>query len=159
MSLKSQTKHKKRAKSLKQTLIEDCITHRLTYEESKDYVEKRLGAELSRTNFFDWKRKINSDDTLDIYFNEHTRIGFVKNQRDRYDEAESVMATLMRQWGEFRGKSDPDIGELCRLADTIISVNKRMEDISMSNPVISKIKTRIEIVESESESRQDLIQR
>jgi len=159
MSQKSRTTYKKRAKSLKQILVEDCITHRLTEPESLKYIEKRMGESISRTNLQDWKRKINADETLDIYFNEHTRIGFVRNQRERYDEAESVMGVLMRQWGLFRKEKDPDIADLCKLADTIMSVNKRMEDISMSNPVISKIKTRIDIVESESESRQDIIQR
>lgn len=127
-------------------LVQDCLTHRLTEKESLEYIEKRTGEKVKRDTYYTWKNKLKSDKELDIFFNEHTRIGFVRDQRDRKDEIMSVLEGLMRRWKNMKGKEKVDEYRMVRLSEAIINANKRMEEISLSNPVISAIKAKVDAV-------------
>ncbi len=104
-----------------------------------------------------YKNYINSDQSLDIYFNEHARIGFVKDQRSRKNEMNSVNEQLLRRWKNLTGRENADVDQIIRMSHAIVSVNKRLEEISLSNPVISKIKAKVDLVESDKISREDPI--
>ena len=120
------------------------MTHRLTEPEALEYIEKRTGKKPNRDTYYTWKRKINSEDSLNIYFNDHTRIGFVLDQRNRKDEMESVMEGLMRKWKKMNTNTDEY--RMVRISDAIVNANKRLEEISLSNPVISAIKAKVDAV-------------
>jgi hypothetical protein len=135
-------------------LVTDCITHRMTQVESKEYIKTRY-KEVSLSTIKRTKSRLLSDDALNKYFNEHTRIGFVHDQRDRRNEMLSVMEQLMRRWKDYTSRKDIDIHRVVRLAEAIVNTNKRLEEISLSNPVISKIKAKIDGIESDQASRED----
>ena len=89
-------------------------------------------------------QEITSDDSLSQYFDEHTRIGFVRDQKNRKSEMESVMNTLMRKWKKFDINSDEY--RMVRISDAIVNASKRLEEISLSNPVISAVKAKVDAV-------------
>lgn len=138
-----------------QILVEDCITHRLTEIESLQYINERH-KNISDRTLRRYKKKIESDDTLNIYFNEHARIGFVRDQKKRKDEMDAVLTKLMNKWHSV--KDDDDIHRTVRLAEAIIGANKRLEEISLSNPVISQIKNKLDNYESNQASRETITQ-
>ena len=127
-------------------LVQDCLTHRLTEPEALEYIEKRTGEKVKRDTYYTWKRKLKSDKELDIFFNDHTRIGFVRDQRDRKDEVDSVLDGLMRRWKNLKGAKIVDEYRMVRLSEAIINANKRAEEISLSNPVISAIKAKVDAI-------------
>ena len=135
-------------------LVIDCMTHRLTEEESLKYIETRY-KKIHRRTLRRRKREILDDDSLQMYFNEHTRIGFVIDQRNRKNEMESILDQLMRRWKDLTSKENADIYKIVRLSNAIVEANKRLEDISLSNPVISKIKEKVDLLEAGKASRED----
>ncbi len=128
--------------SLLHNLVSDCITYRLNEKESIRYIEKRY-KKISRRHFYRIKNKINSDDSLNDYFDNHARIGFVIDHKRRVDEIESVLAKLMKKWLNIT-ENNADVSEMTRLAETIIHASKRSVELSLANSVISKIKQDIE---------------
>ena len=130
-------------------LVEDCITHNLSINESIDYIEERLKRRISTKTLWQHKKDITSDDSLNIYFNEHTRIGFVRDHRARTKEMKSVMNGLIRRWHKTKDDLSVDVHDLVRLSEGIISASKRLEEISLANPVISGIKAKVEASGSE----------
>ena len=127
-------------------LVEDCMTHNLSEKESLSYIEKRH-KKVSKMTYHRYKDYINSDESLNIYFNEHARIGFVIDQRDRKNEMNSINSQLLRRWKNLTGRENTDVDQIIRLSHAIVSVNKRLEEISLSNPVISKIKAKVDLVD------------
>ena len=125
-------------------IIQDCITYRLREKEALEYIEQRYGQSISRGHYFRLKKHIESDEELNYYFDYHARIGFVKDQRDRANEIKSVMTELMRRWFLLSKEKYSDIYKIVRLAEAIINASKRLEEISLANPVIAKIKAKID---------------
>ncbi len=125
-------------------LMQDCVTHRLTDVESIDYIDKRIHHKYTRKTIGVWRKQINSDDSLSQYFDDHTRIGFVRDQRDRMQEMDSVMKLLMKKWLTLTPASDEY--RMVRLSDAIVNASKRLEEISLSNPVISAVKAKVDAV-------------
>jgi len=133
----------KHPKKVLLNLIEDCLTYRLTEKESIEYIKERYQS-ITRNTLNNYKRHIESDETLNIYFNEHTRIGFVKEHVQRFKEMNIVLKGLLELWDKLDMTIQADQQTRIRLAHAIISVNNRLENISLANPVISKIKAEID---------------
>jgi len=125
-------------------IVQDCVTYRLHEKEALEYIEQRYDQSISRGHYFRLKRHLESDEELNYYFDYHARIGFVKDQRDRANEIKSVMSELMRRWFSLSKEKYPDIYKMVRLAEAIINASKRFEEISLSNPVIAKIKAKVD---------------
>lgn len=134
-------------------LITDCMTYRLTEEESLEYIAIRY-KKISKRHYYRIKKQLNSDEELQRFFDHHTRIGFIIDHKKRRDEIESVLEQLMRRLLELATQKITNYLALTRLSEAIISANKRAEEISLSNPIISKIKIEIEQLR-ESEKKHD----
>ena len=132
------------------------MTHHLSERESLTYIEKRY-KKVAKQTYHNYKKHIDSDDTLNIYFNEHARIGFVKDQRDRKNEMESVLDQLMRRWKNITGRENADLNDIVKLSHAIRLINHRLEEISLSNPVIAKIKAKVDLIDQPDETRSENI--
>jgi len=125
-------------------IIQDCVTYRLREKEALEYIGQRYGQSISRGHYYRLKRHLESDEELNYYFDEHARIGFVKDHYDRANEIKSVMTELMRRWFLLSKEKNPDIYKMVRLSEVIINASKRLEEISLANPVIAKIKAKVD---------------
>lgn len=147
----------------------DCITYRLTDEEAKIYL-KNNNIVVNISTVKRWKKKVLKDESLNKYFNHHTRIGFVQNFRKEIHEIEKIQEQLMRLYVEETSKSstiiDPnDTGDvpieqkrrimnkdkdkylIMKLAQTMLVYNKRHEELSLSTPTIAAIKRKVDAAE------------
>lgn len=135
-------------------LVQDCITHRLSDKESLEYIKTRLNHTVSLAALKRRKYRMQSEKSLNQYYNYHTRIGFVKDQRDRKNEVEAVLNDLMRKWKQYTITNNTEISQLTKLSSGIIEANRRLEEISLSTPIIAKIKMEVEIGRNKSISKE-----
>lgn len=138
----------KNKESILHNLVTDCITYRLSEKESLEYITTRY-KKISRRHYFRIKKQILSDQELDDFFNHHARIGFVLDHKKRRDEMELVLGYLMKRWLSITEGNLFRFSDMTRLAETIIHVNQRAEDLSLSNSIIFKIKEDFEEANNE----------
>jgi len=132
-------------------LVEDCVYHRLKVVESIEYIQKRTvtedtpkGTIISESTYKRKKSYLLNHRGLNAYFDDHMRIGFIRDQRMRKGEMDAVMDELMRRWKDFVSKPTVDIREMAALAESINSINRSLREISLDNPIIAQIKQKIE---------------
>jgi hypothetical protein len=136
---------------LKKT-VNDCIVFRLSTKESLEYIEqKNNGTRISERHFFRIKKHLESDEQLQYWLNHHTRIGFVLEHKKRIDEIELLISKLMNMFqNEIQNKNHRFI---LRLSERIESLNKRLTELYLGNPVISEIKKEVDVRNDEHTNR------
>lgn len=137
-------------KKILQMLIQDCIIFRLNFIESREYLEKN-NVKVSERHFYRIKKFIESDQNLQHWFNNHTKIGFMLEHKKRIDEIESVLGYLMKIFQTESKKENHNI--VIKLSERIESLNKRLSELYLGNPIISEIKKEVEIRNGEDSNR------
>jgi len=139
---------------LERKLVLDCITYRLPQAMSLEYIKQmkqivtgnRRSRGISATKYKNIKKDLESDDALSKYLNEHSRIGFVKDQRDRAEEVSKGMEKIMNSLADIDPVKDRD--DLVKIIPSLVMLSRRAEEISLSNPIISKIKMEADLARS-----------
>ena len=111
-----------------------------------------MGRNIARSTYQKHKHQIFSEDGLNMWFNTHTNIGFVQDQKMRNMEMNAVMDDLMKQWAKLLNKPDPHPNVVAGLAHAITDVSRRLGEISLDNPIISQIKIKIDTIEQQQTS-------
>ena len=125
-------------------------------KESLEYIATRY-KKISRRQYFRVKKQILSDQEINDFFNHHARIGFVLDHKKRRDEMELVLGYLMKRWLSITEGNLFRFTDMTRLAETIIHVSQRAEEITLSNSVIFKIKRDLEeVVKEKNRTYQEL---
>lgn len=125
-------------------VVNDCVIFRLSTKESLEYIEqKNSGVGISERHFFRIKKHLESDEQLQYWLNHHTKIGFVLEHKKRIDEIELLISKLMNIFqNEIQNKNNKFI---LKLSERIESLNKRLTELYLGNPVISEIKKEIDV--------------
>ena len=76
---------KKSENRLINSLVQDCITYRLTESESLEYIKTRYGKKISIASYKRRKALFKSDLSTQLWLNDFTRIGFVINHRQHME--------------------------------------------------------------------------
>jgi hypothetical protein len=81
-----------------QQLVRDCEILGLTEQESLDYIQKRFGREISRSNYYSIKSnsKKNEEEIFKNRLDHHTKIKFVEEHFTRIDEMTSLQKMLLK---------------------------------------------------------------
>ena len=146
--------------TLKETLMiigAEAIAWDLDIEQAIDYIaaydprNSGIGQDhpkyvkISQRTWRRYREELSTDDTLNQYFNHHTRVGFIQQQKKRMEEAELILKHLKARFLALSGVENVDVYRLSRLSETIATWSKRAEEISLANPVIAKIKMEVEL--------------
>lgn len=143
--------------TLKETLMiigAEAMAWDLDIEQAIDYIAaydpRNLGVtqdkyiKISKKTWQRYRKELEADDRLNKYFNHHTRIGFVQQQKKRMEEAELILKHLKARFLALSGVENVDVYRLSRLSETIATWSKRAEEISLANPVIASIKMEVD---------------
>ena len=132
--------------------VSDCLVYRFSTKESLDYIEqKNNGVRISERHFFRIKKHLESDEQLQYWFDHHTRIGFALEHKKRIDEMELLISKLMQIF-QIQSKEN-NYKFVIKLSERIESLNKRLSELYLGNPVISEIKKEVEIRNGEHTNR------
>jgi len=136
------------AKKISNGLIQECIAVRLTYRESEAHIKEFTGEEISEAWWYRKKSTLMNDKSLNKYFDEQLRIGFMRDYRIRKIELESVLDKLMHRWYSLvdthEGEPEPNIMNMRLLSNSINEISRTLREISLDNPIIAGIKAKIE---------------
>ena len=127
-------------------LVQDCETYRLSEKEALEYIKKRFGRKISARQYYRIKKKITSEEYLQDWFNEHARIGFVIEHKKRIDEMQAIHETLIGLLKKemFKDETEQNRKGILQLFEILLKINHRLSELSLGNPVIHKIKNRID---------------
>ena len=81
-----------------QQLVRDCEILGLTEQESLEYIQKRFGREISRSNYYSIKSNLkkNVEQIFKNRLDHHTKIKFVEDHFTRIDELSTLQKMLLK---------------------------------------------------------------
>jgi len=129
------------------------------------YINSRLpeNKRIKDRTYRSYKKFALDDEALNNYFNEHTQIGFIREHKLRMEELKFVQKELMQNFyfqvsvdEEKGGKKDDR--KIVAYAQAIATVNARLEQISLSNPIIAAVKKKIDTNDGSQSAVQQTIE-
>ena len=89
-----------------QQLVKDCEILGLTEQESLEYIQKRFGKKISRSNYYSIKSNLkrNEEKMFKNRLDHHTKIKFVEDHFTRIDELSSLQKMLLKTLYEEMSK-------------------------------------------------------
>jgi hypothetical protein len=127
-------------------LVKDCMTYRLTESEALLYIKTRFHP-ISLSSYKLRKSKIMSEKSTEIWLNDFTRIGFVSNHKKHIEYIESIIEDSLGQFFIEKNKKQRDEKKIHLLKADIRDNTKLLSELNLGTPIISAIKSRIEVNE------------
>ena len=78
------------------SLVQDCITYKLSEREALEYIRLKFRS-ISLSSLRLRKARVLSEQSMQIWLNDFTRIGFVANHREHIEHIERIMDDSLRQ--------------------------------------------------------------
>lgn len=134
------------------SLIQDCITYRLTINEALAYIKFRLGKEISEPCYKKRKAKVLSEESTNLWLNYFTRIGFVTSHKESIENIQRLLNDSLRQFliqtSRRIEQRDEDI--ILKLKSDIRENTKLLSELGLGTPIISAIKAKLEQKEKDA---------
>jgi len=127
-------------------LVSDCITYGLKEEEALEYIKSKFG-EIKSRSYQQRKAKILSEDSMRIWFDWFTRIGFVRNHKRHIEDLQKVQDDNMHQFYVETQKEPRDWRIILQLNCNIRENIKLLSELSLGTPIIAGIKSKLDKVE------------
>ena len=125
------------------SLIQDCITYRLTEKEGREYIKTRF-REISTSSYNMRKANVLKDKTTEIWLNHFTRIGFVSSHRKQIEQIETIQSDSLKQLFKETSNLKRDEFKILKLKADIRESTKLISELSLGTPIISAIKAKVE---------------
>lgn len=125
-------------------LIKDCITYRLIETEALQYIKTRFGKSISLPTYTRRKARILSDDSTNIWLNNFTRIGFVKNHQHDIEVINKIRDDSIHQLRLEIDKQNRDEYKILKLKHDIRENTQLLSELNLGTPIISAIKAKLE---------------
>jgi len=78
-------------------LVSDCITFGLKEREALEYIKVKFGEEIKPRSYQTRKSKLLSEDSMQLWLDHFTRIGYVSNHRKQVETLERIQDDALRQ--------------------------------------------------------------
>lgn len=88
-----------------------------------------------------------SEKSTEIWLNDFTRIGFVSNHKKHIEYIESIIEDSLEQFFIEKNKKQRDEKKIHLLKADIRDNTKLLSELNLGTPIISAIKSRIEVNE------------
>lgn len=149
-----------------QQLVRDCEILGLTEQESLQYIQKRFGKEISRSNYYNIKSNLkkNEEEIFKKRLDHHTKIKFVEDHFTRIDELSSLQKMLLKTVYDEVSKpiENRNLIGISKIASNINDITSTLTVLSSGSPLFEflierKVKeVNNSITNSNSISRSDL---
>ena len=78
-------------------LVSDCITFGLKEKEALEYIKVKFGKEIKPRSYETRKSKLLSEDSMQLWLDHFTRIGYLSNHRKQVETLERIQDDALRQ--------------------------------------------------------------
>ena len=126
------------------SLVQDCITFRLTETESLEYIKTRYGKSISSPSFNRRKANVSSDPSTQTWLNHFSRVGFLKNHQTDIETINKIRDDSMHQLQIEIDKPDRDEYKILKLKSDIRDNTQLLSELNLGTPIISAIKAKLE---------------
>lgn len=155
--------------ALLKKLVIDTIIWKFDTKTSLSYMKLIGGIDCSESYYFKIKRRVLSDEEINYWLNEHMKVGFARAHKMEIEELERIKAPMLEVYYQETSKSymmdsgkkteegkpiminNPayNIEKVMKLAVSIDSLNKSLDDLNTANPLVQAIKQKIEKAKQE----------
>lgn len=126
------------------SLVQDCITFRLTETESLVYIKTRYGKSISAPSFNRRKANVSSDLSTETWLTHFTRVGFVKNHQQDISTISKIRDDSMHQLQIEIDKQSRDEYKILKLKQDIRDNTQLLSELNLGTPIISAIKAKLD---------------
>lgn len=126
-------------KKAMQQLVRDCEILGLTEQESLEYIQKRFGKKISRSNYYSIKSNLKKNEQT-IFKNRldhHTKIQFVEDHFTRIDELSALQKMLLKTVYEELSKpiEKRNLIGISKIASNINDITSTLTVLSSGSPL------------------------
>ena len=132
-------------------LIKDSITYKLSEIEALEYIKVRFRP-VSSSTFRHRKSEILSDNSINLWLSDYTRLGFVISHKQHIESIQAILDDSLRQFYHEKDKPLRNEDRIFRLKSNIIEDIKLLSELNLGTPIISAIKARIQEIKKENPS-------
>ena len=125
-------------------LVKDCITYRLKEPEAMRYIAIRYGKSIALPTFRRRKASVLSDESTNMWLNNFTRIGFVKNHQQDIEVIQKLRDDSIRQLFIEQIRKPRDEYKILKLKQDIRDNTQLLSELNLGTPIISAIKAKLE---------------
>jgi hypothetical protein len=127
------------------SLVQDCITFRLTEIESLEYIKTRYGKSISAPSFNRRKANVSSELSTETWLTHFTRIGYVKNHQQDIETISKIRDDSIHQLKiEIDRQENRDEYKILKLKADIRDNTQLLSELNLGTPIISAIKAKLE---------------
>jgi len=122
-------------------LISDCITFRLSVDESLEYIKRQFG-EIKRRQFFRRKKRLLSEGNTMEWCSDFARIGFVEQHKKVCLDLEMILDDSLHRLFEEKQKppKERDDHLILLLKKDIRAGTLAFQEMSMGTPIMAELK-------------------
>ena len=126
-------------------LVKDCITYNLDTNEAVQYITARYGKPVAASSYKARKARVLSDESTNIWLNNFTRIGYVKNHQQDIETISKIRDDSMHQLQiEIDRQPNRDEYKILKLKQDIRDNTQLLSELNLGTPIISAIKAKLE---------------
>jgi hypothetical protein len=126
-------------------LVKDCITFRLSTDESLEYIERRF-KKISASTYKLRKANILSDESDQLWLDYYTRVGFVRHHKEQIESIQVIQNFSLRQFYVETQKEDSERDET-KIRDLMNDIRENVKLLSqpgIETPFASSIKSKVD---------------
>lgn len=131
------------------SLVQDCITYKLSEREALEYIRLKFRP-ISLSSLRLRKARVLSHQSMQIWLNDFTRIGFVANHREHIEHIERIRDDSLRQLFIETMKQPRNEPIILKIKQDIRDNTQLLSELNLGTPIISAIKAKLESREREN---------
>ena len=124
-------------------LVKDCITYKLSESEALEYIETRF-KRISLSSYTFRKANVLNDESTNIWLNNFTRIGFVKNHQQDIETISKIRDDSIHQLQIEINADKRDEYKILKLKQDIRDNTQLLSELNLGTPIISAIKAKLD---------------
>ena len=125
-----------------ESLVQDCVTFRLTEKEALEYIEKRF-KKISETSYKQRKGRIMSDESTELWLNHFTRIGFIEHHKEQIETIKMIQRDSIQQLQIEKQREPRNQLLILKMREDIRENSKLLSELGVGTPIIAELKIRM----------------
>jgi len=143
---------------LERKLVQDCVIYRFTENEALQYIKIYSGdnLEMKRSKYFDIKKKLESDEELQLWLKEHMAVGIIKDHKDHHQLLHKMLEDNVKMYfteksipakidqeGQSMNNPEYNFNKIRILQKEIREIIAEIGEVGLANPIVAAIKQEI----------------
>ena len=134
---------KKTIDPLMNRVIGECVTFRLSPQESEVYIRLETGKTLKPRTIRKKKQEWNSEESVNGWISEFTRIGFLQFQHDNMKRIEKLLEDAYRMLYEEQVQDKPNLNNIMRIRRDIRETTAIYHEFALGTPALAAVREKL----------------